>query len=156
MLRCVSQRSKQSKQSRQRISEVSREVVSLRNWTLTTAKLVRLAEEQSIYWRKDLTPWISGSLHIARDELIVTDRFMVSQITFLFCSAVTLDNLTLYPDFIVDHYCEHCVSQISGCCLIDGVGPTACIKDAKCHFLVIHVAKLSSAICVGNYSIKKW
>ena len=102
MLRCVSQRSKQSKQSRQRISEVSREVVSLRNWTLTTTMLVRRAEQQSIYWRKDLTPWISGSLHIARDELIVTDRFMVSQITFLFCSAVTLDDLTSSLDSLFD------------------------------------------------------
>ena len=139
MLRCVSQRSKQSKQSRQRISEVSGEVVSLGIWTLTTAKLVRRAEQQSIYWRKDLTPWISGNWHISRDEPIVTDRFMVSQITFLFCSAVTLDDLTLYPDFLVDQYCEHCVSQNSGCCLTEGVlnrgphPPTACIKDAKCH-----------------------
>ena len=103
MLRCVSRRSKQSKQSRQRISGVSgEEVVSLRNWTLTPAKLVRRAEQQSIFSRKDLTPWISGSWHISRDEPIVTDRFMVSQITFLLCSAVTLDDLTLYPDSLFD------------------------------------------------------
>ena len=99
MLRCVSQR---SKQSRQRISEVSGEVVSLGIWTLTTAKLVRRAEQQSIYWRKDLTPWISGNWHISRDEPIVTDRFMVSQITFLFCSAVTLDDLTSSLDSLFD------------------------------------------------------
>ena len=100
MLRCVSQR---SKQSRQRISEVSGEVVSLGIWTLTTAKLVRRAEQQSIYWRKDLTPWISGNWHISRDDgPIVTYRFMVSQITFLFCSAVTLDDLTSSLDSVFD------------------------------------------------------
>ena len=122
---------------------------------------------------------------------------MVSQITFLFCSLVTLDDLTLSLDslsdpsnvtislshetqlfvtllklliFLVDHrqfkYVhileKHWVSQISGCCLIDGVlnrGPThppPVFRTQNVTDLVIHVAKLSSAICVRNYSIKKW